>query len=68
MFVTGQTSVQKPKLSKQRFLTTKADGLISALDGLPVNEWSEDDRNDVFLHRIVESDALEQDLLLLQGG
>ena len=46
--VTGQTSVQKPKLSKQRFLITQADTLSSALDGLPLNEWSEDDRNDLF--------------------
>ena len=43
----GQTSVQKPKLSKQQFLMTKADGLISALNGLPLNELTEDDRNDV---------------------
>ncbi|MFZ4437832.1 MAG: ParB/RepB/Spo0J family partition protein [Syntrophales bacterium] len=43
----GQTSVQKPKLSKQRFLITKTDSLTGALDGLPLNEWSEDDRNDL---------------------
>ena len=46
--VTGQTSVQKPKLSKQRFLITQADTLSGALDGLPLNEWSEDDRHDLF--------------------
>ena len=43
----GQTSVQKPKLSKQRFLITKTDSLTGALDGLPLNEWSEDHRNDL---------------------
>ena len=43
----GQTSVQKPKLSKQQLLTTKADGLISALVALPLNELTEDDRNGV---------------------
>ncbi|TRZ75640.1 MAG: ParB/RepB/Spo0J family partition protein [Deltaproteobacteria bacterium] len=43
----GQTSVQKPKLSKQRFLITKTEALTGALDGLPWSEWSEDDRNDL---------------------
>ncbi|MEI6315955.1 MAG: ParB/RepB/Spo0J family partition protein [Syntrophus sp. (in: bacteria)] len=43
----GQTTVQKPKLSKQRSLITKADALTGALDGLPWSEWSEDDRNDL---------------------
>ena len=42
-----QTGVQKPKLSKQRFLITKVDSLTGALDGLPWSEWSEDDRNDL---------------------
>jgi len=44
----GQTAVQKPKLSKQRFLITKTDALTGALDGLPWKEWSEDDQNDLF--------------------
>jgi ParB family chromosome partitioning protein len=44
----GQTGVQKPKLSKQRSLITKADALTGALDGLPWSEWSEDDQNDLF--------------------
>ena len=44
----GQMGVQKPKLSKQRFLITQADNLTGALDGLPLSEWSEDDRNDLF--------------------
>jgi ParB family chromosome partitioning protein len=44
----GQTAVQKPKLSKQRTLITKADALTGALDGLPWSEWSEDDQNDLF--------------------
>jgi ParB family chromosome partitioning protein len=44
----GQTAVQKPKLSKQRSLITKTDALTGALDGLPWNEWSEDDQNDLF--------------------
>jgi ParB family chromosome partitioning protein len=44
----GQTAVQKPKLSKQRFLITKTETLTGALDGLPWNEWSEDDQNDLF--------------------
>ena len=44
----GQTAVQKPKLSKQRTLITKVDALTGELDGLPWNEWSEDDRNDLF--------------------
>jgi len=43
----GQTAVQKPKLSKQRFLITKTDALTGALDGLPLSEWTEDDRNDL---------------------
>jgi len=43
----GQTAVQKPKLSKQRFLITKTEALTGALDGLPWSEWSEDDRNDL---------------------
>jgi len=43
----GQTTVQKPKLSKQRSLITKTDALTGALDGLPWSEWSEDDRNDL---------------------
>jgi len=44
----GQTTVQKPKLSKERFLITKAGALTGALDGLPWKEWSEDDQNDLF--------------------
>jgi ParB family chromosome partitioning protein len=44
----GQTAVQKPKLSKERHLITKADALTGALDGLPWSEWSEDDQNDLF--------------------
>ena len=44
---TGQASVQKPKLSKQRFLITKVDTFTGELDGLPLNEWSEDDRHDL---------------------
>ena len=44
----GQTAVQKPKLSKQRFLITKTEVLTGALDGLPWKEWSEDDQNDLF--------------------
>ena len=43
----GQTSIQKPKVSKQRALITKTDNLTGALDGLPWQEWSEDDRNDL---------------------
>jgi ParB family chromosome partitioning protein len=43
----GQTAVQKPKLSKQRFLITKTDALTGALDGLPLSEWTEEDRNDL---------------------
>jgi len=43
-----QTAVQKPKLSKQRSLITKADALTGELDGLPWKEWSEDDQNDLF--------------------
>jgi len=43
----GQTSVQKPKVSTQRALITKTDNLTGALDGLPWQEWSEDDRNDL---------------------
>ena len=44
----GQTAVQKPKLSKQRSLITKTDALTGELYGLPWNEWSEDDQNDLF--------------------
>ena len=43
----GQTSVQKLKLSKQRFFITKVDTFTGELDGLPLNEWSEDDRHDL---------------------
>ena len=43
----GKMGVQKPKLSKQRFLITQVDTLAGALDGLPLNEWSEDDRHDL---------------------
>ena len=43
----GQTSVQKPKVSKQRALIAKTDNLTGELDGLPWREWSEDDRNDL---------------------
>jgi len=39
----GQTSVQKPKVSKERALIAKTDNLTGALDGLPWREWSEDD-------------------------
>jgi len=44
---TGQTSVQKPKVSKQRALITKTDNLTGELDGLSWREWSQDDRNDL---------------------
>ncbi|MEI7639090.1 MAG: hypothetical protein WCJ37_17400, partial [Syntrophus sp. (in: bacteria)] len=44
---TGQTSVQKPKVSKQRALITKTGNLTGELDGLPWREWSQDDRNDL---------------------
>jgi len=43
----GQTVVPKKKLSKQRSLIAKTDALIGVLDGLPLSEWTEDDRNDL---------------------
>ena len=43
----GQMTVQKPKLSKQRYLITKTDALAGEYDGLPWSEWSEDDLNDL---------------------
>ncbi|MFZ4441747.1 MAG: ParB/RepB/Spo0J family partition protein [Syntrophales bacterium] len=43
----GKTAVQKPKLSKMRFLITKIDALTGELDGLPWSEWTEDDRHDL---------------------
>jgi len=43
----GQTVVPKKKLSKQRSLIAKTDALTGALDGLPLSEWTEDDRNDL---------------------
>ncbi|MEI7671446.1 MAG: ParB/RepB/Spo0J family partition protein [Deltaproteobacteria bacterium] len=43
----GQRTVQKPKLSKPRFLITRIDALTGEYDGLPWREWSEDDLHDL---------------------
>ena len=42
----GQPVVAKIKVSKERTLINLMDGLSGKLDGLPLSEWSEDDRHD----------------------
>ena len=43
----GQPIVAKIKVSKERTLINLMDGLSGKLDGLPLSEWSEDDRHDI---------------------
>jgi ParB family chromosome partitioning protein len=42
-----QPAEVKQRLSKQRSLIMQTDGLTGKLSGLPWQEWSEDDRNDL---------------------